>query len=301
MNKKVSKSNYYVLLAVVFIGFFVFGISENIKGPAIPRMQTDFELSEKDVGLLLSLNALGYMLACSFTAWLSRKKGIKQITVLSFIVMTLSGVFIYFADSYQAFSLSYFMMYIGNGMLEIILAILAARIFINNTGMMMNLAHFFYGLSSIIAPICAAFLMQLSLGGRIMGWRGMYLMMLTLCIIPILPALKGRFPDENEEKRQHASWKKFLREPVAWLTVGILSFGTMAELAVGGWLVNYIEKVLDWEPTAASGMLSLFFIVFTASRLILGRMTDKLGYIKSLILFSAVSGILTFIAILGGA
>ncbi len=139
-------------MATIFLGFIIFGFSENIKGLTIPRIQIDFMLDESQIGTLLSLNALGYLIACSFTNALTRWWGIKIVSSLSFGAMILSGVFIYLFRSYPAFSASYFFMYIGNGMLEIALAILGARIFVKNTGTMMNLAHGFYGLSSTVAP-----------------------------------------------------------------------------------------------------------------------------------------------------
>lgn len=137
--------NYILLLTVVFGGFLIFGFSENIKGPALPRMQSELKLDELQVGILLAFNSLGYLLACSFTGWLTRKAGMKLTLVLTFGSMAVSGVCIYFAANYTSLSSAYFLMYVGNGMLEIALAILAARIFIKNTGTMMNLAHFFMG------------------------------------------------------------------------------------------------------------------------------------------------------------
>lgn len=43
-----SKRNtvYIMQLVTIFLGFVVFGISENIKGPAIPRIQLAFNLNE---------------------------------------------------------------------------------------------------------------------------------------------------------------------------------------------------------------------------------------------------------------
>lgn len=73
MTRPYNKKNYYILLVVVFSGYLIFGFSENIKGPAIPRMQADFSLNEMQVGMLLALNSLGYLLACSFTGFLIKK------------------------------------------------------------------------------------------------------------------------------------------------------------------------------------------------------------------------------------
>lgn len=256
-------------------------------------------LNESQLGTLLSLNALGYLIACSFTAFLTRIWGIKIVSISAFGAMIISGILIFFSRSYPMFSSSYFLMYIGNGMLEIALAILGARIFVKNTGMMMNLTHGFYGLSSTVAPLIATGLMSVSIYGHTLDWRGMYLVMLSLSILPILFAFRS-FPGDDLPHEDRVPLKILMRDPALWFMVLILSFGVVSELAVGGWLVNYLEKAYEWDTVTASGMLSAFFFCFALARLLLGPVTDKIGFNLSLIIFSGFSGICTFAAILGG-
>lgn len=300
-NKSTKRNKAYLLqLCVIFIGFVIFGFSENIKGPAIPRIQLEFALSEGQLGTLLSLNALGYLIACSFTAYLTRLWGIKRILMLAFGSMALSGILIFLSQHFGTFSASYFLMYIGNGMLEIGLAILGARIFVKNTGMMMNLSHGFYGLSSVVAPLIAAGLMKVHIGGFLLDWRGMYLVMLLLSLIPFLFAWASPYPGDETKPEDRPPFRTFLKDPVLWLLVLILTFGVVSELAVGGWLVNFLEKAYGWETVSASGMLSAFFLCFSFARIFLGALTDRIGYVLSLVIFSAVSAICTFVAIFGG-
>lgn len=287
-------------LATIFIGFIVFGFSENIKGPAIPRIQFDFNLNEGQLGTLLSLNALGYLLACSFTAILVRKWGIKAVSIIAFGSMVLSGVLIALSHQYLSFASSYFLMYIGNGMLEIALAILGARIFVKNTGTMMNLSHFFYGFSSTVAPLIATGLMSVTVFGWTLDWRGMYVVVLALCVVPILTALRSTFPGDDIAHEDRLSFKQLMRDPAIWFMVLILSFGVVSELAVGGWLVNFLEKAYGWTTVSASGLLSVFFLCFSLARLLLGPVTDRIGFTLSLIIFAAASALCTFAAILGG-
>lgn len=289
-----------MLISVVFIGFLVFGFSENVKGPAIPRIQTEFKLNELQIGFMLSLNSLGYLLACSYTGFLTKKFGIKFSSILAFGSMALAGVFMFLSRSFPVLSGAYFFMYIGNGMLEISLAILGARIFTKNTGMMMNLSHFFYGLSSMVAPLLATILMGTTIGGSPLGWRGMYIIMLSLAIIPIIPTVFSIFPGDDIKEEERMPLKQYLADPAAWLIVIILSFGVTSELAVGGWLVNFLEKSYEWNMASASKMLSAFFLLFMLARLFLGPVTDKIGFIKSLLVFSAFAGLCTFAAILLG-
>ncbi|GIQ69130.1 putative MFS-type transporter YbcL [Xylanibacillus composti] len=302
MGKKSARINkiYAMQLATIFIGFVLFGFSENIKGPAIPRIQFEFMLEESQLGTLLSLNALGYLIACSFTAYLTRVWGLQKVTIAAFAAMIASGVLIFYSHSFSVFTGSYFLMYIGNGMLEIALAILGARIFVKNAGMMMNLVHGFYGLSSVVAPLAATGLMNVTVNGYALDWRGMYLAMLSLSIVPILFALFSKFPGDATKQEERVPLKLLVRDPVLWLMVLILTFGVVSELAVGGWLVNFLEKAYGWDTVRASGLLSGFFVCFAAARLLLGAATDKWGFAISLIGFSAFSAICTFGAILGG-
>ncbi|WP_238162560.1 sugar MFS transporter [Cohnella sp. AR92] len=300
-NGRPNSLNYALLLAVVFGGFLIFGFSENIKGPAIPRMQAEFGLDEFQLGLLLSLNSLGYLIACSFTGYLTRKIGIRWTGIAAFGSMFLSGILMYLSANYTLLSGSYFLMYIGNGMLEIGLAIMAARIFTRNTGTMMNLSHFFYGLSSTVAPIIASSMMGWHLFGGEFGWRGMYVAMLALSLLPIIPSLVAKFPDEHEaHAEERVPLSGIAKDPIAWLIVLVLSCGVVSEMAVGSWLVNYLEKAYGWTTESASGMLSLFFLFFMLARLFLGPITDRIGYTLSIMIFSAFSGLCSFAAILAG-
>ncbi|WP_042375220.1 MFS transporter [Neobacillus jeddahensis] len=289
-----------ILLFVVFGGFLIFGLSENIKGPAIPSMQSEFNLNESQLGILLALNSLGYLLACSFTSILAERIGIKWTGILAFASMILAGIFMYLSKGYPSLTASYFLLYVGNGILEIGLGIMAARIFTKNTGTMMNLSHFFYGLSSIGAPILGASMMGWHLFDGELGWRGMYLMILALSIVPIIPSLFGRFPEEHEQEGEATSFSGLFRDPIAWLIVAVLSFGVVSEMAIGSWLVYYLQHAYEWSLKRSSEMLSLFFLFFTLSRLFVGPITDKIGYTLSTMLFSAFSGACSLAAVFIG-
>ncbi|MMZ60231.1 putative transporter [compost metagenome] len=185
-------------------------------------------------------------------------------------------------------------------MLEIALAILGAQIFVKNTGTMMNLSHFFYGLSSTVAPIIASGLMTVTVFGHTLDWRGMYLVMLMLSVIPMIPALMARFPDQDIQEGERIPVKTLMRDPILWMVVVILSFGVISELAVGGWLVNFLEKAYGWSTDSAARMLSAFFLCFTLARLFIGPVTDKIGFTLSLIILSGFTAVCTVAAIVVG-
>lgn len=295
------KINYYLLLIVIFGGFLIFGVSENIKGPAIPEIQNELSLSDGTLGLLLAINAFGFLLACTYTPFIIVKIGAKTTSILTFLLIAISGVFIYLSTNFISLVGAYFLLYLGNGMLEIALAIIAARFFTKNTGTMLNLSHFFYGLGSTFAPIVAAQMMGWEVGSVVLGWRGMYLVMLSLSVIPIIPVVLSRFPKgDTSEDEDRPSFRKLSRDPIAWLIVFALTMGVTAELGIAAWLVNYLVRVSEWGLSEASSMLSIFFFSFMLARFLLGPITDKFGYAISIIVFSLFAGILSIVPIFIG-
>jgi fucose permease len=295
-------TNYYLLLSVVFIGYLIFGISENAKGPALPRIQEDLSISPLQIGFVLSLNSFGFLLAASFAGALVRRIGLRAACLLAFGGMALSGVLLGTSTSFVPFAAAFFILNLWNGLLEISLALLSARIFTRNTGFMMNLSHFFYGLSSTGAPLAATALMGWSLfGAQPLGWQGMFVVAMALCVIPMLPSAVAKYPrPEAGAAAERVTWRGYAKDPVAWYVVAVLGLGVTAELAFGGWLVNFLEKAYGWQNVRASTLLSAFFLCFMLARLLLGPVTDKLGFIKSIAWFSGFSGVCTVAALLLG-
>jgi fucose permease len=184
-------------------------------------------------------------------------------------------------------------------MLEITLDLMAATIFTKNTGTMLNLAHFFYGVGSAFGPLLSARLMAAAVGGAALGWRHMYLVILSWALIPLIPGLFGRFAARPESKPM-AEMSAFLRDPAAWLVILILSFGGFCELGMGGWFVNFLEKAYKLDSGAAAMALTWFFVCFTLARLVLGSLTDKIGFVKSLGIFTGFSGAAIIAGVLCG-
>jgi MFS family permease len=281
--------NFFLLTLTIFAAFLIFGLSENVKGPAIPDIQADFGVGEFQLGLLLAINAFGYLVACGYTAPLAAKTGLKATLAISLIGMALGGVFICFSSGFLTLALAFFVLYLGNGMLEITLGLMAATIFTKNTGAMLNISHFFYGIGSMIGPLLSARLMTTRINGFELGWRYMYLIVLFCSLLPLISGLPGRFAGQSDEKRK-VSIRAFLKVPLAWPIILSLSLSAVCEMGIGAWFVNFLEKAYALTGGAAALALAAFFACFTAARLVLGPLTDKVGFIRSLLFLTALSG-----------
>ena len=288
-----------LITVTIFATFLIYGFYENMKGPALPRIQADFGISEFQLGLLLAVNSLGYLIACSYTTALAKKISIKVCLIISLIVIAISGIFICFSPSYILLVISFLILHLGNGMLEISQGVIAATTFTKNTGTMMNIAHFFYGAGSIFSPVISTGLMMARFGESILGWRYVYLIVLSWAIIPIIPALIWR-PGKQGSSNVKAKFTAILKKPTLWLTVLILAFGSVCEVGVMAWLVNFLEKAYSYTGEQAALRLTLFFVCFTLTRLIFGPLIDRIGLINSLVIATAFAGVMTVLGVLIG-
>jgi MFS family permease len=288
-EEKSAHFNFILLTLTIFGAFLIFGLSENVKGPAIPDIQADYGIGEFQVGLLLAINAFGYLVACGYTAPLAARIGLKATLATGLICMALSGVGICFSSGFLTLAPGFFMLYLGNGMLEITLGLMAATIFTKNTGAMLNISHFFYGVGSMIGPLLSARLMAARINECALGWRYMYLIVLCFSLLPLVTGVFGRFAGRPDGEKK-TSIRDFLKIPMAWPVIWSLSLSAVCEMGIGGWLVNFLEKAYAMDGGAAAFVLAAFFACFTAARLILGPLTDKLGFMKSLLILTAFTG-----------
>jgi MFS family permease len=295
----ISNANFVVLTITIFAAFLIFGLSENVKGPAIPSIQADFGIDEFQVGLLLAINAFGYLIACGYTAPLAARSGLKPTLAISLTGMALSGIGVCLSPNYLTLALSFFVMYLGNGMLEITLGLMAATIFTKNTGAMLNISHFFYGLGSMIGPVISARLMAATMGNTTLGWRYMYLIVLAFALIPLILGMTGRFAGRTEAGKK-VNIRAFLKKPWVWPIILSFSLSAVCEMGIGGWLVNFLEKAHTFDSGDAAFVLAAFFACFTVARLILGPLTDKVGFIRSLLITTSFSGVAVVIGVAMG-
>jgi fucose permease len=142
-----------------------------------------------------------------------------------------------------------------------------------------------------MGPLISMKLMTAKFEDVTLGWRFMYLIILSWALLPLIPAMIGKYKGDSES-HQRTNYREVLKNPIQWGVILMLSFSAITELGIGGWLVNYMEKANGLSPEKAALTLTAFFAVFTFSRLVLGPLTDKIGYVFSVLLFCVIGGVL---------
>lgn len=293
------KRDFIIITTAIFAAYTFFGFSDTARSTAFPRIQEDLSVTEVQLGLLMAINAVGYLIACSFTAKLARKIGIKTCMILALCIQACSGVLIFLTPNYEMLAVSFLILNLGNGMLDISTGIIAATTFTKRTGTMMNVAHCFYGVGMSLAPIVTANLMMTSIGGQPLTFRHMYVIILSFALIPAILALLARLKKQDKDKKR-TGFATILKKPSLWLTVVILALGSIAEIGVVSWFPNFLEKTYSFTSDRAASYLTLFCVCIMATRLVIGPLVDKIGFLNTLAIFTGFAGLMVIIGVLTG-
>lgn len=264
------------------------GIVENVKGPLIINIKTFYGVDYTMMGLFLSAGSFGFILSTFLGGFLADKIGRKSV-LISGLILIIAGILgIFAARKFIVFLIFAFVMNMGMGLLEIGINAVASIVFIVNQALMMNLLHFFYGVGAIISPNMTAKLLHINF-----SWQQVYLTVGAIVFILMLAALEIKMHGEEKHiARDKIDYIQILSDKRMWLFASMLGFYVASELGIGNWAVTFFSAQYKMDNTISSLYLGIFFATFTFGRLVGGFIVERIGYIKSLFIFSLVSSIL---------
>jgi fucose permease len=287
MQTKSSKTTIFLLTAGCFLAFFVFGFTDNLKGPTLPAMLAELNFSYGTGGNIFFGEYLGFLIATLITGILADRFGLKS-------VMLLSGIFLGIGISgYSTFSSaillsgSLFVIGMGLGAIELGPNAIIVSLHHEHKGLYLNLMSVLHGLGSLVAPLFAGWLLSLSI-----SWRVVYRWDLLLVALFVVIFLFLRFPKAEEKSQldfRHIPQIAF-KGDLPWFYVAIC-FYVAAEIGMGSWLVTFLQEIRGISVTASAQSLSLFFAMLMVGRLVGAFFVQRIGYLRS-ILFMSIGGAL---------
>jgi fucose permease len=295
MQIKPSRTTVFLLTAGCFLAFFVFGFTDNLKGPTLPAMLAELNFSYGTGGNIFFGEYLGFLIATLITGILADRFGLKSVILLAGVFLGIGVGGYSFFQSAILLSGSLFILGMGLGALELGPNAIIVSLHHERRGLYLNLMSVLHGLGSLVAPLFAGWLLSISV-----SWRTIYRWDILLIALFMFIFTFLRFP-KAEEKAQldfrHIPQIAF-KGQLPWFYVAI-TFYVAAEIGVASWLVTFLQEIRSIPVAASSQSLSFFFAAMMIGRLIGGFFVQRVGYLRS-IFFMTIGGILCFIAGLFG-
>jgi MFS transporter, FHS family, glucose/mannose:H+ symporter len=280
MNRPSPKIIWF-LTAGAFFAFFVFGFTDNLKGPALPALLQDLHFNYSLGGTILLGVYLGFMAATLSTGFLADAVGQKAVLVLAGVCLAV-GV-----AGFSSFSspivLMIFTAFLGFGLGSLELGCNALIVSLHSTdkGRYLNLMAVMHGMGSMLAPLYAGWL--LAAGG---SWRAVYRWDFILIGLLIACFALVRFPQVDSAKNEKIDFKQLgktaFTPEMLWYYAAITLY-VAVELGIASWIVEFLQKIRDQSVAQSTQALSLFFGLMMVGRFVGSFFVERLGYLKSVL------------------
>jgi len=295
MPIKPQKTTIVLLTAGCFLSFFVFGFTDNLKGPTLPFMLAELDITYGMGGNIFFGEYLGFLIATLITGILADRFGLKSVILLAGVLLGFGvGGYSYF-HSPLLLSGALFVLGLGLGALELGPNAIIVSLHHERKGLYLNLMAVLHGLGSLVAPLFAGWLLSSNT-----SWRSIYRWDILLIALFAAIFIFLRFP-KAEEKAQldfrHVPQFAFNKQ-LPWFYTAI-AFYVSIEIGMASWLVTFLQQIRSATVSQSSQALSLFFAMIMIGRLVGGFFVHRVGYLRSILIMTS-GGILCLIGGLSG-
>lgn len=287
MKNQPLKTTVFLVTAACFLSFFVFGFTDNLKGPTLPSMIDELNIDYGTSGNIFFGEYLGFVITALIAGILADRFGLKLILILA------GGLLAAGVAGYSSFSntllltASLFSVGLGLGAIELGANAAIVQIHPQKKGLYLNLMAVLHGLGSLVAPLFAGWLLGLNV-----SWRTIYRWDIPLIALFVLLFLFLQFP-KSEEQSNSMDFRHIpnfaFKGNLPWFYAAI-AFYVAAEIGVASWLVAFLQETRGASVLSSSRSLSFFFTLLMLGRLGGGFIVHRLGYLRS-ILFASIGSL----------
>ncbi|MFN8382826.1 MAG: MFS transporter [Anaerolineales bacterium] len=288
MKNQSLKTTVFLVTAACFISFFVFGFTDNLKGPTLPAMIHELGIDYGTSGNIFFGEYFGFTITSLIAGFLADRFGLKTILIFAGVLLA-AGI-----AGYSTFSntviltASLFSVGLGLGAIELGTNATIVQIHPQKTGLYLNLMAVLHGLGSLIAPLFAGWLLGLNV-----TWRTVYRWDIPLIALFVLLFIFLKFP-KAEGQNNSIDFRNIpniaFKGNLPWFYAAI-AFYVAAEIGMGSWLVTFLQETRAASVASSTQNLSLFFALLMLGRLVGGFIVHRLGYLRS-ILFASVGSLM---------
>jgi fucose permease len=284
---QLSRPAIFLLTAGCFLAFFVFGLTDNLKGPTLPFMLEEMNISYGAGANIFFGQYVGFLIATLFTGLLADRYGLKSVILLAGGLLALGAGGYSSVHSAALMAVSLFILGLGLGALELGPNALIVSVHHERKGLFLNLMAVFHGLGSMLAPLAAGLLLSQSV-----NWRAIYHWELLLILAFFLYFTFLRFPKKESQPHEAIDFKQLpkvaFQPSLIWFYVSIALY-VATEVGIAAWLVTFLQDAQGQSVTASSNALTVFFGTIMLGRFVGSFLVQRVGYLRSILFASCAA------------
>ena len=297
-----------LITAGCFLSFFVFGFVDNLKGPLLPELLRNGEVSYRQAGTIVLAGYLGFILASLLTGVLADLVNNRSVLLFAAICLCIGSIG--FGTTHSYLGLIGFMGITGVGLGAIELGAngLIVELHSESRGLYLNLLSTFHGFGSLLVPLYAGWLVNAGF-----PWQQIYASSVLLAV-PLLVVFwprKGSFsaivirqeePTDISQGQGCSYWRTLYRVGFTWRMICfyvLIAAYVAIELSVGAWMMEYLQHERNMSVRTSSFYLSSFFVLLMLGRLLGAFVVERVDTLLAVFIAILSSSICVLLGIFG--
>ncbi|KAB8077882.1 major facilitator superfamily domain-containing protein [Aspergillus leporis] len=285
-----QKSARQVMGRIISTNFAVMaaGLNDAATGVLIPYIQPTYQIGLLQVSFIYLVNFAGWLCACFANIHICSRLGTGGTLVLGATIQCLGYALMFWHPPYPLFMAAFF--FTGMGVAFQDAQSNAFTITVKNPHRWLGILHAIYGVGTIIAPLIAN-----TIASRTPAWHHYYLITFCVGIINVLILAwtfrRGLFRPNvlNAKDTAGSELRATLANRAVWILNGFFFLYAGAEVASGGWIVQFMISVRHGDPKKVGYIASGFWTGFTLGRVVLADITHKFGERRMVFFYLALA------------
>lgn len=266
-----------LLLATMFLGYAVYAIDRTVLSAVLPLVSSSLNLSNTQLGLLVSAQYIGVLAVVYFAGSLSDKYGRLRIVLLGLIVFTVFTWTIGLASSFAEAFLFRLVSGLGEGVFWPVAMASVAAYFGQSKGFALGVFYVGFDVGSATGPALAGLTLSLT-----SDWRYAFFVAPLFGLAPIIMAFFQRSESSAmDEKVERLSLGtdalRLVRQRNVAFVMAFAFLATWASVWQVAFLPYYFNKVLHYGVIYSAYLTSIVPISGAVGKLTLGRVSDTLN------------------------
>ena len=261
------------IMALLFVGVLMGALDLAIIGPALPAIQTEFGLDNRELSWLFNIYVLAQLIGTPLLAKLSDRHGRRLIYVLCVSGFGIGSLMLVLAGNQETLMIGRAVQGFGaSGIFPVAAAVIGDTFPKEKQGSALGLIGAVFGLAFLIGPVLGGILLQFS-------WQWLFVVNLPIAIALVIGGWK-LLPQEGKSSALPFDWAGgvLLTTLLLGLAIGITNLDTadllpsLKTLAVWPFLITGIVLLpIFWknEKTAADPIIRPSFFAAKQIRLVM--------------------------------
>jgi fucose permease len=277
-----------MLQLTTIVSLLATGMGVALLGSVKLALARKLKIDEARVGGMVSVFGFAMIPVMLTVGFITDLIGKQPVVIGGSLLMAGSLVLLAWSSTYWPALLAVLLLSAGWATLINVINPISLFAFPGTAAYALNLACFFFGLGAFLTPLVVAYLV------RRLGFRGTLLVLAGFVLLAAVLAFMVDFSALTQPPGQAAttaaagdSIATLLRDAMLWLCAFALFFYAPLEATMGAWATTYLgDKGVS--ESFASGLLSVFWLLFSGSRLVTALTLPK-GSEAALVLALSVS------------